>query len=429
MSHRPRPAPCGRSPRARTRAGGEEPARRRAAGERPLVAADRRSINLRSVERRHPQLATVGARVTGTVRADRAGAPARFAAGRTSVRPRSVGADQQQPRWQRVRRLARRRIARSRRRSRLRTTAGPRARPSANASRCRRRRVRTPGAPEDRAADPRAVACRRSNASRARIRFDQAERRARPLARRFLSTARPARVDIRARKPCFLARRWLLGWNVRFTTSSSTAWSIVRGGLARGADQARHGLRHDRARATSQGYGCHGDRQPWPHHGTLSKRRPGSCYGPRACPASSLVHTCGQRVDVPSRWSNAPEHARRTVNGTQSDCNNRAVSRGPGGAVERPAGGVDSGRPTAARSAHRVGLVLDVLTRSCRSSTDSTTLVIQVPSTLARDRILTRYLPLITDALAELGEGDRSFDVVIGPGEHSSSDINRRRRR
>jgi chromosomal replication initiator protein len=40
-------------------------------------------------------------------------------------------------------------------------------------------------------------------------------------------------------------------------------------------------------------------------------------------------------------------------------------------------------------------------------------LVIRVPSTLARDRILTRYLPLITDALAELGEGDRRFDVVI----------------
>jgi chromosomal replication initiator protein len=44
-------------------------------------------------------------------------------------------------------------------------------------------------------------------------------------------------------------------------------------------------------------------------------------------------------------------------------------------------------------------------------------LVIQVPSTLARDRILTRYLPLITDALAELGEGDRRFDVVISSPE------------
>jgi chromosomal replication initiator protein len=47
-------------------------------------------------------------------------------------------------------------------------------------------------------------------------------------------------------------------------------------------------------------------------------------------------------------------------------------------------------------------------------------LVIQVPSTLARDRILTRYLPLITDALAELGEGDRRFDVVITAPEPST---------
>jgi chromosomal replication initiator protein len=47
-------------------------------------------------------------------------------------------------------------------------------------------------------------------------------------------------------------------------------------------------------------------------------------------------------------------------------------------------------------------------------------LVIQVPSTLARDRILTRYLPLITDALAELGEGDRRFDVVITAPEPSN---------
>jgi hypothetical protein len=40
---------------------------------------------------------------------------------------------------------------------------------------------------------------------------------ARPLARRALSTRRPPAVAIRARKPCFLARRRLFGWNVRFT--------------------------------------------------------------------------------------------------------------------------------------------------------------------------------------------------------------------
>jgi chromosomal replication initiator protein len=49
---------------------------------------------------------------------------------------------------------------------------------------------------------------------------------------------------------------------------------------------------------------------------------------------------------------------------------------------------------------------------------DSTNLVIQVPSTLARDRILTRYQPLITDALAELGREDCRFDVITAETEH-----------
>lgn len=40
---------------------------------------------------------------------------------------------------------------------------------------------------------------------------DQAERRARPFARRDFNTARPARVLMRARKPCFFARRCWFG--------------------------------------------------------------------------------------------------------------------------------------------------------------------------------------------------------------------------
>lgn len=47
----------------------------------------------------------------------------------------------------------------------------------------------------------------------------QAESFWRPLRRRFLMIDRPARSDIRCRKPCFLARRRLLGWYVRFTVS------------------------------------------------------------------------------------------------------------------------------------------------------------------------------------------------------------------
>jgi hypothetical protein len=40
--------------------------------------------------------------------------------------------------------------------------------------------------------------------------------RVRPLARRDARTARPPRVAMRARKPCFLARLRTLGWKVRF---------------------------------------------------------------------------------------------------------------------------------------------------------------------------------------------------------------------
>ena len=48
---------------------------------------------------------------------------------------------------------------------------------------------------------------------------------------------------------------------------------------------------------------------------------------------------------------------------------------------------------------------------------DSSALVVQVPSTLARDRILNRYLAIVTAAMEEIGIGGRRFDVQIGPGE------------
>ena len=48
---------------------------------------------------------------------------------------------------------------------------------------------------------------------------DQAASFWRPLRRRFFRISRPARVDIRERKPCFLARLRTLGWYVRFISS------------------------------------------------------------------------------------------------------------------------------------------------------------------------------------------------------------------
>jgi hypothetical protein len=56
----------------------------------------------------------------------------------------------------------------------------------------------------------------------------QAERLSRPLRRRAARMARPARVRMRRRNPCVLARRLLLGWNVRLLTgifAPASAWT------------------------------------------------------------------------------------------------------------------------------------------------------------------------------------------------------------
>jgi hypothetical protein len=119
-----------------------------------------------------------------------------------------AAADQQQAGWQLERRQDRTQptpqaIAGHRR------TEGARQCERHQRGRCGR--IGTPGTPESGAADPCALALQAQERVSAADPTDQADRRARPLARRLFSTARPARVDIRARKPCFFARRWLLG--------------------------------------------------------------------------------------------------------------------------------------------------------------------------------------------------------------------------
>jgi hypothetical protein len=51
-------------------------------------------------------------------------------------------------------------------------------------------------------------------------RQDQALSLSRPLCLRAARMARPARVRMRSRKPCVLARRRLFGWNVRLLTGA-----------------------------------------------------------------------------------------------------------------------------------------------------------------------------------------------------------------
>ncbi len=64
----------------------------------------------------------------------------------------------------------------------------------------------------------------------------QADSRARPLARLFFKIERPARVRMRARKPCFRLPRRLLGWNVRLVIglpSLSRLTSVEAGAVAK----------------------------------------------------------------------------------------------------------------------------------------------------------------------------------------------------
>ncbi len=104
-------------------------------------------------------------------------------------------------------------------------------------------------------------------------------RRARPLLRRFARTERPARVRMRRRKPCFLCRRRLLGWYVRFMLKSfrgslASAWnwppsttggctagsrqgpdltSILHDATAAGPRSPLYTLRHEPASTTRRG--------------------------------------------------------------------------------------------------------------------------------------------------------------------------------
>ena len=60
----------------------------------------------------------------------------------------------------------------------------------------------------------------------------QADSRTRPRRRRAFKTARPARVDIRCRKPCLFALLRVFGWNVRFISPSFRSSGAARLGMS-----------------------------------------------------------------------------------------------------------------------------------------------------------------------------------------------------
>ena len=96
----------------------------------------------------------------------------------------------------------------------------------------------------------------------------QTARLLRPLRRREDRIARPARVRMRRRNPCTLWRRRLFGWYVRLLTSDSLRWWVmaVTPGTGRGADSARTslsaGTAHPRHRPSVDDCGIRGHAAP-----------------------------------------------------------------------------------------------------------------------------------------------------------------------
>jgi hypothetical protein len=81
-----------------------------------------------------------------------------------------------------------------------------------------------------------------SKADLASAQARQALSRARPLRRRAARTARPARVRMRSRNPCVLARRRLFGWNVRLLTRTPGNGLLLRSTHRHGLGRTRRAL-------------------------------------------------------------------------------------------------------------------------------------------------------------------------------------------
>lgn len=124
--------------------------------------------------------------------------------------------------------------------------------------------------------------------------WTQAERRVRPLERRFARIARPARVRIRARKPCLRARRRLLGWKVRFMVPAPGE----RSAAFEPRPPADKRTRAPQATAYSSKRSNRGpfvrNPHPTPHPGRLTS------YSPAKPPATppAWIHTPAERRDL-----------------------------------------------------------------------------------------------------------------------------------
>ncbi len=157
---------------------------------------------------------------------------------------------------------------------------------------------------------------------------DQAERRERPLVRRRRITARPARLRIRRRNPCFFFRFRLFGWYVRFThgllETPGPRWGPGAG--------ARHVVQCTRAQVNGRVYG-HAANISNPPIGHPMPVLRGPASFPRNCwhiPASRDSVPLPRRTTWPRPSGLLPRPRRRNSRGDASNQARSSPDRGGG---------------------------------------------------------------------------------------------------
>jgi len=178
---------------------------------------------------------------------------------------------------------------------------------------------------------------------------------------------------MRLRKPCFLERRRLFGWNVRFTHASSIVW------LASRPDFASNRL----TRCRLQGLALYRGN---PHFFRLWK----TCYLRFShLTEGALPHPVDSAVDNEKGVSVEPK-----VQEVSHDDVWQATAQ-------------------VLRAQVSEAVWFSTFNDAVAVADDKMSLRLQVPNTYIKERILTRYMSLVRDALDEVGASDRELHVDV----------------
>jgi hypothetical protein len=149
----------------------------------------------------------------------------------------------------------------------------------------------------------RRIRCAAGNIDREDESAGHADSLVRPLPRRAARIARPARVRMRSRKPCVLARRRLFGWKVRLlTTGTPHGHETTRQETSgrRGRWTADHTQKRRAGARPTNGTGRHNARSnaELVGRGTGVSLRPPASRFPGSSVTATGTGSCGHRVEA-----------------------------------------------------------------------------------------------------------------------------------